>query len=134
MSGVQTIHVIDDDAMIRDSLQILLGAEGYVVHSHESAQAFLNTIQKDDVGCIVTDVNMPEMGGLELLREMFKLRICMPAIVISGFMDARLNQASKEQGAFRCFQKPVDTDALLAAIQAAFVHAYGGDQNSAFSG
>ena len=134
MSGVQTIHVIDDDAMVRISLQILLGAEGYVVHSHESAQAFLNTIQKDDVGCIVTDVNMPEMSGLELLCEMCKLRMWMPAIVISGFMDARLNQASKEQGAFRCFQKPVDLDDLLAAIHAALVHAYGGDQNLAVSG
>ena len=134
MSGVQTIHVIDDDAMVRISLQILLGAEGYVVHSHESAQAFLNTIQKDDVGCIVTDVNMPEMSGLELLCEMCKLRMRMPAIVISGFMDARLNQASKEQGAFRCFQKPVDLDDLLAAIHAALVQAYGGDQNLAFSG
>ena len=134
MSGVQTIHVIDDDVAVRVSLQILLGAEGYVVHSHESAQAFLNTIQKDDVGCIVTDVNMPEMSGLELLCEMFKLRMSMPAIVISGFMDARLNQASKEQGAFRCFQKPVDLDDLLSAIHAALVHAYGGDQNPAFSG
>jgi two-component system response regulator FixJ len=134
MSGVQTIHVIDDDVAVRVSLQILLGAEGYVVHSHESAQAFLNTIQKDDVGCIVTDVNMPEMSGLELLCEMFKLRMSMPAIVISGFMDARLNRASEEQGAFRCFQKPVDLDALLTAIHAALVHAYGGDQNPAFSG
>ena len=134
MSGVQTIHVIDDDATVRISLQILLGAEGYVVRSHESAQAFLNTIQKDDVGCIVTDVNMPEMSGIELLGEICKLGICMPAIVISGFMDARLNQASKEQGAFRCFQKPVDLNALLAAIHAALVQAYGGDQNPAFSG
>jgi len=134
MSGVQTIHVIDDDVAVRVSLQILLGAEGYVVHSHESALAFLNTIQKDDVGCIVTDVNMPEMSGLELLCEMFKLRMSMPAIVISGFMDARLNRASEEQGAFRCFQKPVDLDALLTAIHAALVHAYGGDQNPAFSG
>jgi FixJ family two-component response regulator len=112
---------------------MLLAAEGYVVHSHESAQEFLNTIQKDDVGCIVTDVNMPEMSGLQLLFEMCKLRMCMPAIVISGFMDARLNQASTEQGAFRCFQKPVDLDDLLAAIHAALVHAYGGDQNLAFS-
>ncbi len=134
MSGVQTIHVIDDDATVRISLQILLGAEGYVVHSHESAQAFLNAIEKDDVGCIVTDVNIPEMSGIELLSEMCKLRMGMPAIVISGFMDSRLNQASKEQGAFRCFQKPVDLDDLLAAIHAALVHAYGGDQNPAFSG
>ena len=134
MSYVQTIHVIDDDASIRDSLQTLLRVEGYVVQSHDSAQAFLNTFQKDDVGCIVTDVNMPQMSGIELLREMCRLHMRVPAIVISGFMDARLNQASKEQGAFRCFQKPVDLDALLAAIHAALVQAYGGDQNPAFSG
>ena len=134
MSYVQTIHVIDDDATVRNSLQIVLGAEGYVVHSHESAKAFLTTIQKDDVGCVVTDVNMPGMTGIELLFEMCKRHMGMPAIVISGFMDARLNQASMEQGAFRCFQKPVDLDDLLAAIHAALVQTYGGDQNPAFSG
>ena len=134
MSCTQIIHVIDDDAIMRISLHMLLEAEGYVVHSHKSAKAFLNTIQKGDVGCIVTDVNMPEMSGIELLCELCKLGICLPAIVVSGFMDAGLSQASKEQGAFCCFQKPVDLDALLAAIHAALVQAYEGDQNPAFSG
>jgi len=101
MSYVQTIHVIDDDAMMRDSLQTLLRVEGYVVQSHESAQAFLNTIQKDDVGCIVTDLNMPQMSGIELLCEMCRLHMRVPAIVISGFMDARglclLMTASRRQ-------------------------------------
>ena len=134
MGAVQTIHIIDDEAMIRISLQALLEAEGYVVQGHESAQAFLNTHQNGDFGCVVTDVNMPQMSGIELLREMRKLRTVMPAIVISGLMDARLNQASEEQGAFRCFQKPVDLDALLVAIHAALVHTYGENQNLAFSG
>ena len=61
MGHLQTIHVVDDDAMLRVSLDILLRAEGYVVHSHESAEAFLNSIEKGDIGCIVTDVNMPGM-------------------------------------------------------------------------
>ena len=134
MSDVRTVHVIDDDATVRISLQILLGAEGYVAHNHNSALAFLNAIKKDDVGCIVTDVNMPEMTGIELLCGMCKLHMGMPAIVISRFMDARLNQESKEQGAFRCFQKPVDLDDLLSAIHAALVQAYGGDRNPAFAG
>ena len=75
---------------------------------------------------------MPQMSGIELLCEMCKLHMGVPAIVISGCMDARLNQESKEQGAFRCFQKPVDLDALLAAIHAALLHTYGADENSAF--
>ena len=108
-------------------------AEGYVVQSHASAEEFLNTTENGDVGCIVTDVNMPGMTGIELLFEICKLHIDMPAIVISGFMDARFSQATKEQGAFRCFRKPVDLDALLSAIHAALMHAYGGDQNPAFS-
>jgi len=132
MSAIQTIHVIDDDAMIRISLQALLEAEGYIVQSHESAQAFLNILQNGDFGCIVTDLNMPQMSGIELLCEMRKLRMGMPAIVISGLMNARLKQTGEEQGAFRCFQKPVDLDALLAAIHAALVHTYGADENSAF--
>ena len=118
--------------MIRISLQALLEAEGYIVQSHESAQAFLNILQNGDFGCIVTDLNMPQMSGIELLCEMRKLRMGMPAIVISGLMNARLKQTGEEQGAFRCFQKPVDLDALLAAIHAALVHTYGADENSAF--
>jgi FixJ family two-component response regulator len=134
MSAVQTIHVIDDDTVIRISLQALLEGEGYVVQGHESAQAFLNILENGDFGCIVTDLNMPQMSGLELLREVDKLRVGMPAILISGFMDARLNRVGEEQGAFCCFQKPVDLDALLASIHAALLHTYGGNQNSAFSG
>ena len=134
MSPRQTIHVIDDDAAMRNSLHALLVAEGYVVHSHESAQTFINTIQKGDAGCIVTDLNMPQMSGLDLLCEMCNRRMCMPAIVISGRLDAQLIQATKEQGAFRCFQKPFDPGTLLAAIHAALVDAYGGDQNPALSG
>jgi two-component system response regulator FixJ len=134
MSPRQTIHVIDDDAAMRNSLHALLVAEGYVVHSHESAQTFINTIQKGDAGCIVTDLNMPQMSGLDLLCEMCARRMCMPAIVISGRLDAQLIQATKEQGAFRCFQKPFDPGTLLAAIHAALVDAYGGDQNPALSG
>jgi two-component system, LuxR family, response regulator FixJ len=134
MCAVQTIHVIDDDAIIRISLQALLEAEGYIVRGHDSAQTFLETIQNADFGCIVTDVNMPHMSGIELLVEMRKLRIGIPAIMISGFMDARLKKTGEEQGAFRCFQKPVDLDALLATIHAALVHTYGRNQNSAFSG
>jgi FixJ family two-component response regulator len=75
-----------------------------------------------------------QMSGLDLLCEMCNRRMCMPAIVISGRLDAQLIQATKEQGAFRCFQKPFDPGTLLAAIHAALVDAYGGDQNPALSG
>ena len=84
MTAVQIIHIIDDDVMIRFSLQALLGAEGYVVRTHELAQAFLSTLQNGDFGCIVTDLNMPQMSGIELLCEMRKRHSGMPAIVISG--------------------------------------------------
>ncbi len=134
MSATQTIHVIDDDAMIRISLQALLEAEGYIVQGHESARAFLNTLKNDAFGCIVTDLNMPQMSGIELLGEIRKLRMGMrmPAILISGLLTARLKQTGEAQGAFRCFQKPVDLDALLAAIHAALLHTYGADENLAF--
>lgn len=134
MSATQTIHVIDDDAMIRISLQAVLEAEGYIVQGHESARAFLNTLKNDAFGCIVTDLNMPQMSGIELLGEIRKLRMGMrmPAILISGLMSARLKQTGEAQGAFRCFQKPVDLDALLAAIHAALLHTYGADENLAF--
>jgi len=132
MQAVQTIHIIDDEVVIRISLQALLEAEGYVVQGHESVQSFLDTYLNGDFGCVVTDLYMPQISGLELMCEMSKLRVGVPAIVISGLMDARLSQASEEKGAFRCFQKPVDLYALLVAIHAALVHTYERNQNLAF--
>ena len=119
MTYEPTIHVIDDDPAILASLSLLLTAEGYAVHTHQSAQTFLDTIRQSDSGCVVTDIHMPEINGLDLLAAMNERRVSMPVIMITGQGNAQLAVAAMLQGAFDFFQKPFDGNALLASIRAA---------------
>ncbi len=114
-----TIHVIDDDEAMRDSLNMLLTTEGLAVHTHASARTILETIQDAECCCIVTDMHMPEIGGLDLLAELNKRRVSLPVIVITGASNRRLAAKAMREGAFDFFEKPLDIDALLASIHAA---------------
>jgi two-component system response regulator FixJ len=113
------IHVIDDDPAMLASLSLLLTVEGYAVHTHQSAQIFLDAIRQNDSGCVVTDMHMPEINGLDLLAAMNQRRVSMPVIMITGQGNAQLAVAAMLQGAFDFFQKPFDGNALLASIRAA---------------
>ena len=121
MTYEPTIHVIDDDPAILASLSLLLTAEGYAVHTHQSAQIFLDTIRQSDSGCVVTDMHMPQMSGLDLLAEMNERRVFMPIIIMTGQVNAQLMVAAMIQGAFDFFQKPFDADILLASIRRALM-------------
>ena len=112
-----TIHVIDDDPAIRDSLSLLLTTEGHEVRTYESARGFLDAIGEGDNGCVVTDVRMPGLSGLDLVETMRKRHISMPIIVITGHADVPLAVQAMKQGAVDFFEKPFDEDALLASIQ-----------------
>jgi two-component system response regulator FixJ len=98
----------------------LLTAEGYAVRAHESARTFLDMIQQDDCGCLVADVRMPEMSGLDLLAEMKERRVSMPVIVITTHGDVSLAVAEMKRGVFDNLKKPLDGDNLLVSIHAAF--------------
>ncbi len=121
MTYEPTIHVIDDDPAILASLSLLLTAEGYAVHTHQSAQTFLDTIRQSDSGCVVTDIHMPEINGLDLLATMNERRVSMPVIMITGQGNAQLAVAAMLQGAFDFFQKPFKADILLASIRRALM-------------
>ncbi|HEY8070580.1 MAG TPA: response regulator [Methylocystis sp.] len=114
-----TVYVIDDDQAVLGALSLLLTAEGYAVRAHQSARTFLETIRQDDSGCVVTDVRMPEIDGLELLAAMEERLISMPVIVITAHGDIPLAIAAMKRGAIDFFQKPFNVDALLASIRAA---------------
>lgn len=114
-----TVYVIDDDRAVLGALTFLLTAEGYAVRAHQSARTFLETIRQDDSGCVVTDMRMPEIDGLELLAAMEERLISMPVIVITAHGDIPLAVAAMKLGAVDFFQKPFDGDALLASICAA---------------
>jgi two-component system response regulator FixJ len=113
------VHVIDDDEAMRESLAFLLRAAKVGVQTYESALAFLEILPKIKSGCIVTDVRMPGMSGIDLLKRLRQLKSAMPVIVITGHGDVRLAVEAMKEGAIDFLEKPFDDDALLAAIRSA---------------
>ena len=118
-----TIHIIDDNQGMLDSLSLLLTVEGYSVRTYESAGAFLDAIKKHACGCVVTDMNMPGMSGLDLLMVMKEQNISMPIIVITAVFDVRLSVNAMKLGAFDFLEKPFDAEALLTSIHSASMQA-----------
>ena len=118
-----TIHIIDDDQAMLKSLSLLLTMEGYSVCTYESAGAFLDAIKHHACGCVVTDMNMPGMSGLDLLIAMKEQNISLPTIVITAVCDVRFSVNAMKQGAFDFFEKPFDVKALLTSIRSASMQA-----------
>ena len=119
MSSEAVVHVIDDDEAVRDSLAFLLRSARMTVRSYDSATAFLDALPGIAPGCVVTDVRMPDVSGIDLLRRLRERGITMPVIVMTGHGDVPLAVEAMKIGAADFFEKPFEDDALLAAIQAA---------------
>jgi two-component system response regulator FixJ len=119
LSNSQVVHVIDDDVAVRQSLAFLLSTAGFAVRVHESATAFLEVLPATQVGCIVTDIRMPEMDGLELQRRLRASKIGVPVIVITGHGDVALAVEAMKAGAADFIEKPFDDEVLLGAIRSA---------------
>ena len=119
MADDASVHVIDDDEAMRDSLAFLFQTAQVPVRTYESAVAFLAALPEIRSGCIVTDVRMPEIDGLELLRRLKQLGVHLPVIVITGHGDVPLAVEAMRLGAADFLEKPFDDDALLAAVRAA---------------
>ena len=115
----EVVHVIDDDEAVRDSLAFLLRSAKLDVRNYESATAFLDALPGLMAGCIVTDVRMPGVSGIDLLRRLRERGIMMPVIVMTGHGDVPLAVEAMKIGAVDFFEKPFDDDALLAAVRAA---------------
>ena len=113
-----TVHVIDDDQAMRDSVEFLLSSAGYDVKLYESAQAFLD-IAEPVFGCIVSDVRMPGMDGMDLLKRLKAGRVALPVVIMTGHGDVPLAVEAMKLGATDFFEKPYDDDALLAAVRTA---------------
>ena len=113
------IYVIDDDDAVRQSLEFLLKTAGITVHGFESAKAFLEVLPKIGSGCIITDVRMPEITGIDLLRRVKEINPDLPVIVITGHGDISLAVDAMKIGAVDFLEKPFDDDLLLAAVRSA---------------
>lgn len=113
------IHLIDDDDGVRQSLGFSLTAAGLAVRAYDSATAFLEALPSLQPGCVVTDIRMPGIDGLELQRCLNAQRVHMPVIVMTGHGDVRLAVEAMKAGAVDFIEKPFDDDVLLSAIQSA---------------
>lgn len=115
----RVVHVIDDDEVVRQSLAFLLSSAGLAVRVHESAVAFLDVLPEVQEGCVVTDIRMPQMDGLELQRRLQEMRAALPVIVMTGHGDVPLAVEAMKAGAIDFIEKPFDDEILLSAIQSA---------------
>ena len=118
-SDKAVVHVIDDDEAVRQSLAFLLGTAGLEVRTYDSATAFLDAVSNVAEGCVITDVRMPGISGIELLRRLRKLKLAVPVIVITGHADVPLAVEAMKIGAADFLEKPFDDEVLLASVRSA---------------
>lgn len=125
------VHVIDDDEAMRESLAFLLDASGLAARTYESATSFLETFAGDATGVIVTDVRMPEMSGLELVRRLKAREVALPIIMITGHGDVPLAVEAMKAGVVDFLEKPFDEEHLLTAIRQALAATRQSDEEQA---
>jgi len=119
MQPEPVIYAIDDDDAVRQSLEFLLKSAGIRVRGFESAKAFLEILPEVEGGCVITDVRMPGMTGIELLKHLHASKADLPVIVITGHGDVALAVEAMKAGAFDFLEKPFDDEMLIAAVRAA---------------
>ena len=116
----QTVFVVDDDPAMREALKGLFRSVGWQVATHASARAFLDTLQPDISGCLVLDVRMPGLSGLEFQRQLGSLGIRIPIVFITGHGDIPMSVAAMKAGAIEFLAKPFRDEDLLRAVREGF--------------
>jgi FixJ family two-component response regulator len=119
LSTLSVISVIDDDASVRAATDNLLSSHGYLVHTFASAEAFLQSARLNDSSCIVADVQMPAMSGLDLLTHMRAQGYSAPFIFITAFPEESVRARALKAGAIGFLAKPFAGPALINCVQAA---------------
>src|SRR6476646_8898083 len=119
MQPEQVVYVIDDDDAARQSLEFLLKTVGIKVFGFESAKVFLEKLPHIKSGCIITDVRMPEITGIDLLRRVKESGVDIPVIVITGHGDVSLAVEAMKIGAVDFLEKPFDDEMLLSSVHTA---------------
>lgn len=122
MSTNAIVHLIDDDDGVRRSLAFSLTTAGLAVRAYDSGTTFLESLPSLQPGCIVTDIRMPGIDGLELQRQLIARGVKLPVIFMTGHADIRLAVDAMKAGAVDFIEKPFDDDLLLKAIQVAMNH------------
>ncbi|HEY1313143.1 MAG TPA: response regulator FixJ [Steroidobacteraceae bacterium] len=119
MPDTQTVYIVDDDDAARQSLEFLLKSHKLTVQAYESAIAFLEALPNISTGCVITDVRMPGMSGIELLKRLKSATHPVPVIIITGHGDVPLAVEAMKYGAADFLEKPFDDELLLGAVRSA---------------
>jgi two-component system response regulator FixJ len=123
MASPASVFVVDDDAAMRDSLDFLLGAAGFSVRVFESATSFLDALSSTQTGCVVTDVRMPGMDGIELLKRLRRENPALSVVVMTGHGDVPLAVEAMKHGAVDFVEKPFEDERLIDTVRAALADA-----------
>jgi FixJ family two-component response regulator len=111
-----TVFLIDDDASVRDSLSLLLSLKGMRTQVFAAAETFLQTYRPEWRGCVLTDLQMPEMNGLDLQRALLEREIGIPVVVLTAHGDVQTTRLAMKSGAFDFLEKPVNDEVLLDVL------------------
>src|SRR5215471_9571185 len=114
------VYIVDDDEAVRDSLSVLLEAKAYTARSFASAPDFLDAAASLDPGCVIVDIRMPEMDGLELQQHLVDRALPFQLIVITGHGDVPLAVRAMKAGAVDFIEKPFASETILDSLAAAF--------------
>jgi len=113
------VHIVDDEEPVRKSLAFLLTMTGFTVRVHDSASSFLAAAKTIGKACLITDLRMPDMSGVELLEKLKETGASIPAVVITGHGDVPMAVAAMKAGAVDFIEKPFEDEALVEAIKRA---------------
>lgn len=119
MDAKARVYIIDDDGAVRDSLTVQLEASGYEVASFASAVGFLEAAAKIALGCVISDVQMPDMDGMELQQRLAEMKLDFPVVIMTGHGDVALAVRAMKAGAVDFIEKPFEENAILELIERA---------------
>ena len=120
MTDRRLVHIIDDEDSVRASIGFMLQTTGYAVRPWASGAAFLRELRTAEPGCILLDIRMPEIDGLQVQQQLAERGVAMPVIVLTGHGDVTIAVKAMRSGAIDFLEKPFEADRLLAALDKAF--------------
>jgi two-component system response regulator FixJ len=120
MPSRRTLHIVDDDEDVRESAALLLEASGYAVSTHASGVEFLEALDPNIPACVLLDIHMPQMDGLEVQLRLAERGIAFPVVVLTGQGDISIAVQAMKNGAFEFLEKPYLNEVLLEAVRDAF--------------
>jgi len=116
MSAEVVIHIVDDEEVVRNSLAFLLSVSGYAVRVHDSATSFLRQAKGLTSACLITDLRMPDMSGVDLIKRLRSENIMIPSIVITGHGDVPMAVEAMKAGAIDFLEKPFEDEVIVGAV------------------